>query len=150
MKTPARRHRRTHEAAAPAAAPVPPHLARIFREVRSNGSSFWTLFDSGSRRTYVTAAVAAKLGKKKLPEPVKRALGGRVHVITHGCMVVGRVEGYGITSDALVVDRLFPDEGGRVIDIILGMESMESWGINLDNTHKSLDFTLYAREAHEG
>ena len=146
----ARKHRSAPEAAAPSAVSVPPHPARIYREVRSNGSSFWTLFDSGSRRTYVTAAVAARMGKKRLAEPVERGLGGKKHIIHHVCVLTGRVEGYGISAEAFVVRRLFPDENGRQIDVILGMESMESWGINLDNTHKRLDFTFYAREASEG
>ena len=124
--------------------------ARIYREICVNGSRFWALFDSGARRTYVTVPVARLAGAKRLPYPIKCALGGATHTIRRFCALAGTVEGYGITADALVVDKLFPDERGRPIVIIIGMETMETWGIGLDTTHKRLDFTFYAREVYEG
>lgn len=144
------RRRSRSEAASPAHRGNGAHPARIYRELKSNGARFWALFDSGSRRTYVTKAAAVHFGIRRLAKSVKRALAGRTHTITQFCALGATVEGYAITADALVIDHLFPDEQGRPIDILLGMETMESWGIGLDNAHKQLDFRFYAQEAYEG
>lgn len=115
-----------------------------------DGARFWTLFDSGARGTYAARSAADRVGAGKLKRPVRRGLGGQVLRITEGCSLIGEVEGYGIGAFAFVVEKLFPDEGGRPVDIILGMEAMETWGIGLDTAHKRLDFTHYQQESYEG
>jgi predicted aspartyl protease len=123
---------------------------RIYREIRVDGAKFWTLFDSGARGTYVTRAVADQTGFGRLKRPTRTAIGGRRFKITKACTLIGEVEGYGIVASALVVDDLFKDEQGRPIDVLLGMETMETWGIGLDTKHKRLDFTHYTKTFYEG
>ncbi len=125
-------------------------MGRIFHEIEVNGNCFWTLFDSGARSTYVVKQVSVLLPTVKLYKPVERRLGGKSFTIEEFCPLVGAIEGYGIAVSALIVNRLFPDEYGRPIEIIFGAEAMELWGRGIDMANKRLDFTYYAQEAVEG
>ena len=123
---------------------------RIYSELAVDGQTFWTLLDSGARGTYVTRDVGELLGMRRFSKPVTRGLGGQVLEILHYCTLGGKIEGYDIATMAFVVERLFPDEKGRAVEIILGMEALETWGIWLDTVKKRPDFTHYAAESWEG
>jgi len=125
-------------------------MGRVFNEIEVNGNRFWTLFDSGAISTYVIKSVSACLPTAKLPKSVERRLGGNTFIIDNASLLVGTIEGYGVTADAMVLDHLFPDEHGRQIEIIFGAEAMEKWGIGIDMVNRRLDFTHYAQEAIEG
>lgn len=125
-------------------------MSRIFREMEVNGVRYWTLFDSGARGSYVTRSVSEHLPGGTLRKSVERRLGGYTFSIDRVCTLIGSVEDYEISTVAMVVDHLFPDEHGRGIEIIIGAEAMELWGIGMDMANRRLDFTHYAREATEG
>ena len=122
----------------------------VSNESDANGNRFWTLFDSGAISTYVVKSVSALLPTVKLPKPVERRLGGENFIVEKASLLVGTIDGYGVTADAMVLDHLFPDEHGRSIEIIFGAEAMERWGISIDMVNRRLDFTHYAQEAIEG
>ena len=44
-------------------------MGRIRLSIDVDGHSFWTLFDTGSRNTYVTREVASLLGTSELKHP---------------------------------------------------------------------------------
>lgn len=125
-------------------------MGRIFVELEVNGNKYHTLFDSGARGNYIVKSATAGLPKLKLPKPIERKLGGETFIINEACLLVGTIEGYGITATTMVVDKLFADENGREIEIIIGAETMELWGIGLDMANRRLDFTHYAKESIEG
>lgn len=43
-------------------------MGRVRTEIKVNGKSYWTLFDTGSENTYVTQEVAASIHPQKLPK----------------------------------------------------------------------------------
>lgn len=119
-------------------------MGRIRREIRVDGSTFWALFDSGSRNTYVLPSVAALLATRPLPQPRDVALGGRKHVLDRASLLVATVEGRSIDTDAYVIDTLGPDEDGRPIEILLGALAMQKWGIRLAPDEERLDWSHYS------
>lgn len=121
-------------------------MGGIFRETQVNGDSYWTLFDSGSRNTYVSDEVANHLLRQKLSNPRSTALGGKVHQIKEACVLEGEIEGHSIDTHARVIDKIGQDENGRDIDILFGALSMQEWGIKLDLQQEILDFTHYTTD----
>ena len=75
-------------------------MGRIYKETKVNGDSYWTLFDSGSRNTYVSDEVANHLLRQKLRNPSPTALGGVVHQIKEACVLEGDIEGHPIDTHA--------------------------------------------------
>ena len=115
-------------------------------EVQIDGRRCWTLFDSGARNTYVVAAATTGLLGWAEPQPVQASLGGKVHHVSKGCMLIGTVENHVSETHARVVDDIGKDEKGRRIEILLGALAMQEWGIVLDLPKERLDFTHYPKE----
>ena len=90
-------------------------MERIRIEFDVDGKKCWTLFDSGARNSYVTAAAAAGLSLLPVRGLRKSALGGREHQVTHVCHVPICLEGQNLEFSANVVDEIGPDEDGRPI-----------------------------------
>lgn len=111
-----------------------------------DGRTCWTLFDSGSRNTYVTASVAEVLNTSATPRTMRTALGGGVKEINTEAVLHAEIEGHAISTYALVIDNIGKDEDGKPIEILFGALAMQQWGIKLDPAKEKLDLTHYPDE----
>lgn len=121
-------------------------MGRIKREIEVDRQWYWTLFDSGSRNSYVTEEVAAHLVTDNLAKQQSTALGGKVHQITKACILKAEIDGHSIDTHARVLDEIGTDENGRRLDVLLGALTMQEWGIRLDLQDEELDFTHYTTD----
>lgn len=108
----------------------------------------WTLFDTGSRNTYVVSDVTEGLSllSQRLPSPQTVALGGRTHSVTQLCLLIGILEGLEVQTHARIVEEIGYDEEGRRIEILFGALAMQEWGIRLVPDEERLDLTHYPKE----
>ena len=121
-------------------------MGRVKEEIRVNGQRFWTLFDSGSRNTYITPEVASHFAKVKLDKVRAVDLGGRTHRLKNIVILKAKVEDKPVEINAYVIDRVGLDEKGREIHILLGALAMQQWGIELNLKKEQLDLTHYPKE----
>jgi hypothetical protein len=121
-------------------------MGRIRRAIQVNGRQCWTLFDTGARNTYVVPAVARLLTTSNLPHPVRSAIGGEVRQTDTTALLQAEIEGYAISTHALVVDQIGPDEDGKPIEILFGALAMQQWGIRLVPDEERLDLSRYPKE----
>jgi hypothetical protein len=110
------------------------------------GQSFWALFDTGARNTYVVEEVASLLLTFPTARPGPVALGGRVHRVERGCILSCLIEGFSVEVDAYVLPDIGIDEQGKRIDILFGALAMQKWGIAPIPQEERLDMTHYPRE----
>jgi hypothetical protein len=121
-------------------------MGRIREYIQVNGKKCWTLFDSGARNTYVVPEVAALLATTKLPKPFKSALGGKARKTSTAALLVAKVEGHNISTNAMVVDDIGHDEDDKPIEVLFGALAMQQWGIRLVPAEERLDLTHYPKE----
>jgi Aspartyl protease len=121
-------------------------MGRIREFIRVNGKKCWTLFDSGARNTYVTPQVAAHLATTQLPKALKSALGGGVKKASKAALLVAKVEGHNVSTNAYVIDEIGHDEEGKTIDVLFGALAMQQWGIRLLPKEERLDLTHFPKE----
>jgi len=121
-------------------------MGRIRRNIKVEERNFHTLFDTGSRNTYVTEVCAKLLGPKKLPETSHVSLGGRTHALEQTCLLMAYVEGKFISTDAYVLSEIGKDEDGEFIEVLFGALAMQKWGIRLIPEEEKLDMTYYPKE----
>lgn len=121
-------------------------MGRIRKNIEVNGKQFWTLFDTGSRNTYVTEEVAKYLHTYQLPSINPVSLGGKVHQLNKGCTFICKIEGYDITDDARVINKIGFDDSNKEIDVLLGALTMQRWGIIPVPEKEDIDMTHYPKE----
>jgi hypothetical protein len=121
-------------------------VGRIREHITVNGKKCWTLFDTGSRNTYVVPSVAARLATVKLPKAFRSAMGGSVKKAIQGAVLNAAIEGHKISTHAMVVDEIGEDEDGKPIEILFGALAMQQWGIRLVPEKERLDLTHYPEE----
>jgi hypothetical protein len=121
-------------------------MGRIRTFSKLNGRKLWTLFDSGSRNTYIAKLAARGLNRERLSEPRKALLGGKPHSIKEVCHLDVVIEGRSVDTLARVIDDIGKDDDGKPIDILFGALSMQEWGIRLDVPKERLDWTHYTKE----
>lgn len=121
-------------------------MGRIRLNIEIEGENRWTLFDSGARNSYITAAAASTSAIVPLKEVRSFALGGKAHTINAACLIQARVEGKPVEFQANVVDAIGQDEDGRNIELIFGAIAMQLWGIKLDVPNEKLDLTHLAHD----
>jgi hypothetical protein len=121
-------------------------MGRICAEVRVDGNTLWTLFDTGSRNTYISESASRGLRRQTLKSPRKVGLGGRHYQLKFVCILEGRLERKPIDTEAYVIEDLGLDERGRPIDLLFGALAMQKWGIRLIPEEERLDLTHYPRE----
>ena len=93
-------------------------MGRIREFIEVDRQKCWTLFDSGARNTYVTPRVASLLATTTLPKAVKSALGGGVKKASKAALLVARIEGHNVSTNAYVINEIGRDEEGKDIDIL--------------------------------
>lgn len=111
-----------------------------------DGRRCWTLFDSGSRNTYVIPSVAEVLKTTATPRTMRTALGGGIKEMSTAAVLNAYVEGCPISTYALVIDNIGKDEEGTPIEVLFGALAMQQWGIKLDPGKEKLDLTHYPDE----
>jgi len=111
-----------------------------------DGRECWTLFDTGARNTYVGPAVAERVGTTDIRHPIRTALGGGVKEIRKWALLEAEVEGHYVSTNAMVVDEIGTDEGGRPVEVLFGALAMQQWGIRPLPDEERLDLTHYPEE----
>lgn len=121
-------------------------MGRIREDIDVMGRKYWTLFDTGSRNTYVIKDLAVNLPTFDLPEPNPVLLGGKVHKVVRYCNLVCKVEGYNVLAHARVLDEIGTDEDGKKIEVLIGALTMQEWGIVPIPEKETLDMSRYPKE----
>jgi hypothetical protein len=121
-------------------------MGRIRQAIHIDGRSYWTLFDTGARNTYVIPAVAEVLKTSSTPRTIRTALGGAVKETNTAALLEAEVEGRPISTHALVIDEIGKDENGTPIEILFGALAMQQWGIRPVPDEERLDLSHYPEE----
>jgi hypothetical protein len=121
-------------------------MGRVRAEVAVNGRNCWTLFDTGTRNTYVVQDLTPVLPTFELERVEPVSLGGKIHKVTQKCRLICLVEGLPVRTLARVLEEIGEDEEGRRIEILLGALAMQEWGIRPIPDEERLDMTHYPRE----
>ena len=121
-------------------------MGRIRHMITVNGRECWTLFDTGTRNTYVIPSVSSLLITSKIKRPFRSAIGGRVKETTETALLEGEIEGRRISTHAMVIDEIVNDENGTPIEILFGALAMQQWGIRLIPEQEKLDLSHYPEE----
>jgi hypothetical protein len=121
-------------------------MGRVRENIEINGRECWTLFDTGSRNTYVTGEVAKSLVKAQLKRPKHSAIGGAVRQIEESAILEAMVEGHSIETQAYVVEEIGRDQDGKPIEVLLGALAMRQWRIRPLPDEERLDMSRDADE----
>ena len=121
-------------------------MGRKRTEINVKGRECWTLFDTGSRNTYLNEACAKLLATQRLPESSHVSLAGKTHTLERTCVLMAYVEGKFVSIDAYVLSEIAKDEEGRPIEVLFGALAMQKWGIRLIPEEERLDMTHYPKE----
>lgn len=122
---------------------------RIVKEIEIEGRSVKALFDTGSLHTYIIRNFLAGVPIRRLSEPYRVALGGRVIEVREYCAVEGKIEGYSFDTKVVPIDVLGKVNGGE-IDALIGALTMEEWEISVNPKDGTLDLSgLKRREFTE-
>jgi hypothetical protein len=120
-------------------------MGRVRQDIKVDGRTCWTLFDTGARNTYVVSSVAEVLQTAAMP-PMRTALGGSHREINTAAILAAEIEGHPINTHALVVDEIGRDEDGKPIEILFGALAMQQWGIRPVPDEERLDLSRYPDE----
>jgi len=121
-------------------------VGRVRLNIKVKKRPCWTMFDTGSRNTYVNRDVAKLLVTSKAAEPRKVGLGGAVRTITRTAILEARVDGHTVDTHAYIVDDIGKDEDGKPIEVLFGALAMQQWGIRVVPAEERLDLTHYPTE----
>lgn len=121
-------------------------VGRIRENIEVAGEQCWTLFDTGSRNTYVTERVAALVPTFELERPGRVRSGGGVHTIRKDCRLAATIESRTVLVSALVLPEIGRDEEGKNIEILFGALALQQWGIVPVPHEERLDMSHYPDE----
>ena len=121
-------------------------MGRIRQMIAVDGRTCWTLFDSGARNTYVIPSIAELLQTSSTPRTIRTALGGTIRETNTEAVLHAEIEGHQVSTLALVIDNIGPDEDGRPIEVLFGALAMQQWGIRLIPAEEKLDLSHYPDE----
>jgi len=126
-------------------------MGRVFDSIEVDGVTFHTLFDTGSRRSYITesAARSAGLEVRVLRRVFAVGLGGERRSLREYCHIEGKLHGFDINFIAYLVDSLGVDERGSIIDSVFGATDMQLWSIGVDLEREILDLSNFTRDFTE-
>ena len=121
-------------------------MGRIRKNIEVSGKQFWTLFDTGSRNTYVVNTVAEGFNISQISKSRKVSLGDKEHLLNKVFLLQATVEGYPVEMDTYILDEIGKDEDGKTIEVLFGALAMQKWGIRLAPDEEKLDMTNYSKE----
>ncbi|MBI4177791.1 retropepsin-like domain-containing protein [bacterium] len=124
-------------------------MGRVYAEIQQNGRRLWTLFDTGSKNTYITAPAAEGMDQRHAAVPLRVGLGGRIRTAERMCELAAKIEGKPIEVEAYITDDLGRDESGRPIEVLFGALAMQKWHILLNPAEERLDISHYPEEFTE-
>lgn len=121
---------------------------RIYDNIAVNGSTLYTLFDTGARNNYITREASTRLNLKlqDIGHTYIAHIGGKTHDIREAVAINGKIHGLPLFLHLYVVDNLGKDKMRNNVDVLFSIESMETWGIELDIEHKKLDLKYFKKE----
>ena len=123
-------------------------MGRVYDSIEVSDVPIRALFDSRSRRSYLTrqAASTAGLEIRTLRSPFRVGLGGQSRSLGEYCHVEGRLGGFDINFVTYLVDSLGVDERGTSIDALFGAADMQLWSIGLDLDNETVDLSHFTRD----
>lgn len=121
-------------------------MGRVYADIRENGRTLWTMFDTGSKNTYITQPAAEGIPQHPAVAPRRVGLGGRIRTAEKVCEINGYIEGKPIVVQAFVTDELGTDDSGRPIEVLFGALAMQQWNIRVIPDEERLDLTHYPEE----
>ncbi len=121
-------------------------MGRVYAEIKENGRNLWTIFDTGSRNTYITRSAVQRLPTHRLSVAHRAGLGGKIRMFEEVCFLDAFVEGKHVSVKAFVTDELSRDENGRTIEVLFGAIEMQNWGIVPIPQEERLDLSRYPEE----
>ena len=121
-------------------------MGRIRQTIRVDGKECWTLFDTGTRNTYVIPSVARVLKTLSTPRTIRTALGRGVKETNTEAVLHAEIEGRPISTSALVIEQIGNDENGKPIEILFGALATQQWGIRPIPDDEKLDLTHYPEQ----
>jgi hypothetical protein len=121
-------------------------MGRIREMIKVKGRDCWTLFDTGARNTYIVTDVALLLSTSKTQQPFRSAIGGTVKETRETAILEAQIQGRLISTHAMVIDEIGPDEEGTPIEILFGALAMQQWGIRPIPDEEKLDLNRYPEE----
>jgi hypothetical protein len=122
---------------------------RIIKEIEIEGKKAIALFDTGSTHTYVLNKFLKGVPIRRLSEPYKIALGGRVIEVEEVSLIEGKIEGFGFHTEVIPIDEI-GKVNGKAVDVLIGALTMEEWEIIPNPKDASLDLSgLKRREFTE-
>ncbi|MEW6609631.1 MAG: hypothetical protein AB1414_19660 [bacterium] len=122
---------------------------RIVKEIEIEGKKALALFDTGSMHTYVVNHLLKGVAIRRLSEPYKVALGGRIVDVKEYCAIEGKIEGLVFHTEVIPIDEVGRVDGKK-IDILIGALTMEEWEIIPNLKNATLDLSgLKRREFTE-
>ncbi len=124
-------------------------MGRIFDHFHIGRTSLYTLFDSGSRNSYVRESAARAGTITTFKHPFLTEIGGSRHRIRKTCALQGTIRGKSVTLTAYVLPGIGDDGTGRSIDILFGANAMQDFGIRLIPESEEVDLSHYHRELYE-
>lgn len=121
-------------------------MGRAREYIECNGRKLWTLFDTGSRNTYITGKSSQDTEKVNLSVPRKIALGGGAHTIEKICILKVKIKDLPMEVKAYIIDEIGEDEDGKEIDVLFGAIAMQEWGIVVIPEDERVDIPKYPKE----
>ncbi len=121
-------------------------MGRVYEEVREDGRGLWTMFDTGSKNTYIVRSAAETLHRQHLPESKRVGIGGRVRLFDEACIINGYIQGKLVNVTAFVIDELGRDDAGRPVELLFGALAMQQWGIRPIPDEERIDVSHYPEE----
>lgn len=121
-------------------------MDRVRKNIQVRERDCWTLFDTGSRNTYITHEVASLLVTSKALAPRRVRLGGAVREARETAVLEATIEGRPVDTHAYVLDEIGKDEEGKPIEVLFGALAMQQWGIRPIPDEERLDLTHYPTE----
>jgi len=122
---------------------------RILKEIEIEGKKANALFDTGSIHTYVSSRLLEGVPIRTLSEPYRVALGGRIIEVKEYCSIEGKIEGLVFHTEVIPIDEVGRVDG-KVVDVLIGVLTMEEWEIIPNPKDATLDLSgLKRREFTE-
>jgi hypothetical protein len=118
-------------------------MGRVRSNIVIGDQSFWALFDTGAKNSYVVEEVAGRLPTFPLEPAEGVALGGRAHRVDRLCLLFCEVEGLPVHLHARVLPEIGTDDEGKRIEVLFGALAMQEWGIVPIPHEEWLDMTHY-------
>lgn len=124
-------------------------MGRIFDHFHIGRSSLYTLFDCGSRNSYVRESASRVGTTTTFKHPFLTEIGGSKHRIRKTCGLQGTIRSKSVTLTAYVLPDIGVDGAGRSIDVLFGANAMQDFGIRLIPETEEVDLSHYHRELYE-